>query len=103
MPGKSSTSIAPSRSSIVTTAHVSPLRVIFRWTEVISPVIVIGLLNSVGKVAVVNVGAGVVGTGDSVVDTGGSVVDGGGVVVGAHYPDGWITWAVRGVAGLFGA
>lgn len=28
---------------------------------------------------------------------------GGGVVVGAHYPDGWITWAVRGIAGLFGA
>lgn len=28
---------------------------------------------------------------------------GAGVIVGVHYPDGWITWAVRGVAGLFGA
>ena len=27
---------------------------------------------------------------------------GAGVMVGAHSPDGWITWAVRGVAGLFG-
>ncbi|WAS92744.1 hypothetical protein [Nannocystis punicea] len=27
---------------------------------------------------------------------------GGGVLVGAHYPDGWIAWAVTGVAGLFG-
>jgi hypothetical protein len=26
---------------------------------------------------------------------------GGGVLVGAHYPDGWIAWAVTGVAGLF--
>jgi len=28
---------------------------------------------------------------------------GAGVIVGAHYPDGWITWAVRGIGGLFGA
>lgn len=26
----------------------------------------------------------------------------GGVLLGAHYPDGWITWGVRGVASLFG-
>ncbi|MCY1012448.1 hypothetical protein OV079_44335 [Nannocystis pusilla] len=27
---------------------------------------------------------------------------GGGVLVGAHYPDGWIAWAVTGLAGLLG-
>lgn len=27
---------------------------------------------------------------------------GGGVLLGAHYPDGWIAWSVRGVAHLFG-
>lgn len=27
----------------------------------------------------------------------------GGVLLGAHYPDGWIAWTVRGVASLFGA
>jgi hypothetical protein len=26
---------------------------------------------------------------------------GAGVLVGAHYPDGWITWAVTGLVGLF--
>lgn len=26
---------------------------------------------------------------------------GAGVLVGAHYPDGWIAWAVGGIAGLF--
>lgn len=26
----------------------------------------------------------------------------GGVLVGAHHPDGWIVWGVRGVASLFG-
>lgn len=26
----------------------------------------------------------------------------GGVLLGAHYPDGWIAWGVRGVASLFG-
>ena len=27
---------------------------------------------------------------------------GGGVLVGAHYPGGWIAWAVTGLAGLLG-
>lgn len=27
---------------------------------------------------------------------------GSGLLVGAHYPDGWIAWAVGGVASLFG-
>lgn len=27
---------------------------------------------------------------------------GGGLLVGAHFPDGWIAWVVRGVASLFG-
>ena len=26
----------------------------------------------------------------------------GGALLGAHYPDGWIAWGVRGVASLFG-
>lgn len=26
----------------------------------------------------------------------------GGALVGAHFPDGWVVWAVRGVAGLLG-
>lgn len=26
----------------------------------------------------------------------------GGVLLGAHYPDGWVAWGVRGVASLFG-
>ena len=30
------------------------------------------------------------------------VIFGGGVLVGAHYPDGWISWSVRGIASLFG-